>query len=195
MPRFVRLLLIALSATTLLGGCATGYLLENRVQAFTIPDLAVTPPVTYRFERLPSQRFEPSQEGLEGLAYPVLQKAGLLRDDATPRYSVQVSAGIQRILAPWADPWPHWGWGFGPGGAGWSTYRTIPYIESSWFQREVRVIVRELATHRVVFEGHAANEGPWLDNIYVLPAMFEAALQGFPNPPEGRRRVSIQVGR
>jgi hypothetical protein len=29
----------------------------------------------------------------------------------------------------------------------------------------------------------------------VLPAMFDAAMQGFPTPPAGPRRVDIQVGR
>ena len=57
------------------------------------------------------------------------------------------------------------------------------------------MIVRELPTHRVVYETHAVNDGPWLDNRAVLPAMFEAAMQGFPNPPAGPRRVDILVGR
>jgi hypothetical protein len=28
----------------------------------------------------------------------------------------------------------------------------------------------------------------------VFPVMFEAAMQGFPNPPAGPRRVDIRVG-
>jgi len=27
----------------------------------------------------------------------------------------------------------------------------------------------------------------------VLPVMFQAALQGFPNPPQGLRRVNIEI--
>ncbi|WP_253261902.1 hypothetical protein [Ramlibacter montanisoli] len=57
------------------------------------------------------------------------------------------------------------------------------------------MIVRELASNRVVYETRAVNDGPWLDNNAVLPAMFDAAMQGFPNPPPGPRRVDIQVGR
>ena len=68
-------------------------------------------------------------------------------------------------------------------------------MEQPWYQREVSVLVRDLASNRVVFESRATNEGPWLDNRSVLPAMFEAAMQGFPNPPQGPRRVDIQVGR
>ncbi|RYF43938.1 MAG: hypothetical protein EOO25_01525 [Comamonadaceae bacterium] len=67
-------------------------------------------------------------------------------------------------------------------------------MEQPWFQREVAVIVRELAGGKVVFESRAASDGPWLDNPTVLAAMFDAALQGFPTVPTGVRRVNIQVG-
>jgi hypothetical protein len=66
-------------------------------------------------------------------------------------------------------------------------------MEPPWYQREVDIIVRELASNRVVFESHAGNDGPWLDNTAVFPAMFEAALNGFPAPPAGPRRVNIQL--
>ena len=196
MPRIFRLLFTVLAAVALLGGCASGYLLDNRVEAFT-SRTPLTPPPSYRFERLPSQLAAPSQSDLEALADPVLHKAGLLRDDASPRYSVQVSARIQRSVSPWANPWGWgggWGWSYGGSGA-WGFHRPFATMESPWFQREVGVIVRELASNQVVFESRAANDGPWLDNRSVLPAMFEAALQGFPNPPAGPRRVDILVGR
>ena len=102
MPRLVRLFTAALLATTLTG-CATGYLLDNQVQSFSsLPALPAT--ASYRFERLPSQLADPTQAALEGLADPALHKAGLRRDDAAPRYSVQVAARITRTLSPWADP-------------------------------------------------------------------------------------------
>jgi len=188
-----RLLSCILLAASLLSGCAAGYLLDNNVQAFsTLPALPGQP--TYRFERLPSQQ-SPAQAQLEAMADPALHNAGLRRDDANPRYSVQVGARLQRELSPWATPWDGWGWG----GAGWGWgggWGGSPFgrMESPWYQREVSVIVRELASNRVVFESHAANEGPWLDNGSVFPAMFEAALRGFPNPPAGPRRVDIQIG-
>ena len=68
-------------------------------------------------------------------------------------------------------------------------------MERPWFLREVSVIVRELPSNQVVFESHASNDGPGIDNRSVLPAMFEAALQGFPNPPSGPRKVETAVGR
>jgi hypothetical protein len=196
MARIVRLLFATVVATVLLGGCATSFLLDNRVQAFSV-GTPLAEPTSYRFERLLSQLAEPSQATLEAMADPALHKAGLRRDDAAPSYSVQVSARIQRSLSPWADPWGGgWGLGFGIGRPGWGGYfRPYPLMEQPWFQREVSVIVRDLASNRVVFESQAANDGPWLDNRSVLPAMFEAALQGFPNPPTGPRRVDILVGR
>lgn len=184
-------------ATSLLCGCATGYLLDNDVQSFS--GLTALPPQpTYRFERLPSQESQ-AQTQLEAMAGPVLHQAGLRRDDASPRYSVQVTARLQRVLSPWAGPGDSWGWGWGWGGGfghGFG-YAMMPFggMESPWYQREVSVIVRELASNRVVFESHVNNDGPWLDNAAVFPAMFEAALHGFPNPPPGPRRVNIHLGR
>jgi hypothetical protein len=196
MRRFVACLVAAVAALTL-SGCATGYLLDNQVQTFS--HLAAVPvPATYRFERLPSQQTaDPAQTHLEVAADTALHRAGFRRDDANPRYSVQVSARIQRVLSPYADPWmSSFGWGFGYAGRGVGVGfgGAMPYMESPWFQREVSVIVRELATSRVVYESRAHNSGPWLDNTVVIPAMFDAALQGFPNPPPGPRRVDMQIG-
>lgn len=192
------------AAAVVLSGCASTYLLDNQVQSFSqLP--AMPAPSTYRFERSLSQQADPAQQALENLADAALFKAGLRRDDAAPRFSVQVGARTERMLSPYADPywgpWGPWGWGGGWGlGFGGRHFGVglggpWPHADSYWFHREVTVLVRELATNRVVYETHAINDGPWFDNRTVLPAMFEAAMQGFPNPPQGPRRVDIQVGR
>jgi hypothetical protein len=198
MVRIARFL-AAFAAALVLTGCATSYKLDNQVRSFSqLPAMPAQP--SYRFDRSLSQQVDPAQQALEALADPALHKVGLRRDDSAPRYSVQVSARTERTLSPYADPWGPWGWGgWGLGfhgrhmglgfGGPW------PRTDSYWFHREVTVIVRELPTHRVVYETHAVNDGPWLDNRAVLPAMFEAAMQGFPNPPAGPRRVDILVGR
>lgn len=199
MKRFFSLA-AALFAAAALSGCATGYLLDNQVQTYS--HLAAVPAQpTYRFERLPSQQAaDPLQTSLETLADPALHQAGLRRDDAAPRYSVQVAARAERRLSPYADPWDYGGWGgwglgvghrgigFGIGGP------LFPRMEQPWYHREVSVIVRELASNKVVYETHAVNDGPWLDNREIFTRMFEAAMQGFPNPPQGPRRVDIHVG-
>ena len=177
----------------LLGGCATSYQLDNTVQSFSsLP--AIASPATYRFERLPSQQ-APQQGEMESLADPALHKAGLARDDANPRYSVQISARLQPVLSPWSDPWGGWG-GFGRRrgfGFGFGIGGRFGDMESPWYHREVGVVVRDLGSGKVVFESRASNDGPWSSNTSVFPAMFEAALQGFPNAPAGPRQVNIQV--
>lgn len=204
----MRLPLLALVLmTVLLSGCATGYRLDNAVESYSnLQALPANP--TYRFEWLPSQRGHPQQLQLESWADAALFQAGLRRDDAAPRYSVQVDASLQRMLSPWADPWLGWGgWSGWSLGAGWGRHHPrgvglgltfgdpwFPRTDQIWYHREVRVLVRELAGNQVVYETRAINDGPWLDNAAVFPAMFQAALQGFPNPPPGVRRVDIQVG-
>jgi hypothetical protein len=186
--------LAALAAA--LSGCASTYLLDNRVQTFSsLPQLPANP--SYRFDRLPSQQAFAAQSQLEAFADPALFRAGFRRDDAQPQYAVQITARVQPVLSPWADPWDGWGgWGFGYGhrGFGFGFGAPFPRMEQPWWQREVGIVVREIASNRVVYETRAANEGPLLDNGAVLPAMFDAALQGFPNPPQGVRRVDIQLG-
>ena len=192
----LKLLGLAVVAAWLLAGCASTYVLDNNVQAFSsLTSLPAQP--SYKFERLPSQQ-APGQAQLEAMADPALHKAGLRRDDANPHYSVQVSGGIVPILSPWADPWRGWGWGGGWGVGfhhrGFGMGLGGPWgMEPPWYHREVSVIVRELPSNRVAFESHASSDGPWRDNTEVLPAMFEAAMHGFPNPPPGVRRVDVQV--
>lgn len=197
MATFVRSMGLAATAAALFGlaGCAGTYLVDNRVQSFSsLP--ALPPAPTYRFERLPSQVADPAQAALESLADPALHKAGLRRDDAAPRYSVQVSARTARVFSPWADPWD-WGWGVGYGrrfhrgafGFGLSSW------DQAWFEREVAVVVRDLPSQTVVFESKVGNDGPLRDSSSVLTAMFEAALHGFPNPPQGVRRVEVPLAR
>ena len=183
-------------ATVLLSGCATSYVLDSNVQSFSSLTALPAQP-TYRFERLPSQQ-APDQAILESMADPALHKAGLRRDDSNPRYSVQVSTRLQPVLSPWADPWDTWGWGgFGRhhrrSGFGFGFGSRLSSMEPSWYHREVAVIIRELSANRVIFESRAAHDGPWSSNASIFPPMFEAAMQGFPNPPAGPRVVNITV--
>jgi hypothetical protein len=181
-----------LVAVFVLAGCA-GYTLDNTVQSFSQLQGTLPAPATYRFERLPSQQ-DPVQAQLETMADQALHAAGLRRDDTSPRYSVQVNARTAETLSPWADPWDRYGWG--GGGWGWRRHYGVGFgmhYEPPWYHREVNVIVRELATNRVVYESRAISDGPYFDAAKVFPAMFQAALQGFPNPPPGPRVVNIQI--
>jgi hypothetical protein len=189
---FIKFCGIALLAV--LSGCASTYVLDSSVQSFSqLP--AVPSPPTYRFDRLPSQQVA-NQAQIEAMADPALHQAGLRRDDANPRLAVQIGARLQEVISPWADPWgPRWGFGAGWArrhhGLGWG-FGALD-LEPSWFHREVTLVIRDVATGRVVYETRAVNDGPWRDSARVLPAMFQAAMQGFPNPPSGPRRVDVQV--
>jgi hypothetical protein len=194
MKRWARFAAIALAAVFAgtLAGCASTYTLDNTVQSFSQIQ-GLPSPATYRFERLPSQQ-DASQVQLEALAGGALNAVGLKRDDSHPHYAVQINARTEATLSPWADPWDRFGLGFG--GWGWRrrwglgmSYNTEP----PWYHREVNVIVRDLAANKVVYESRAISDGPYFDAAKVFPAMFQAALQGFPNPPSGPRVVNIQV--
>ena len=191
MAKASRLLPLLLLAAAALSGCATSFVLDNSVQSFST--LAAVPAQpSYRFERLPSQQQFQFQGQVEAMADPALFRAGLRRDDATPQLSVQVTARVQRALSPWADPWDGWS------GRGWGRHGAFggPFgrMEQPWFHREVDVVMRDVPTNRVVYETHAVNDGPWGDNAAVFPAMFHAALEGFPNAPGGPRQVNVKIG-
>ncbi|MDM0024747.1 DUF4136 domain-containing protein [Variovorax saccharolyticus] len=212
-------ILAVLLAATALSGCATRWVVDSDVRTFS--SMAGVPAgATYRFERLPSQQVEEAtQQQLEAMAGAALDGVGLRRDDAAPQLSALIGARVSAELSPWADPWlvggpwfgpgPGWGcagaWGCGRGWGGWGGPRgwygggwygpAFGPPPTPWFAREVSIVLRELPSNRVVFETHARNDGPYSNSATILPVMFQASLQGFPNPPLGVRRVNIEIPR
>jgi hypothetical protein len=71
----------------------------------------------------------------------------------------------------------------------------FPRFETPYYQRQVQVVVRHAASGRVVYETRAAHDGRWNSTPGLWTAMLDAALQGFPVPPEGLRQVNIEVPR
>ncbi len=193
----LRFLLAILLAVTALSGCSTLRTVDNEVQSFS--SLSALPAqAAFRFERLPSQQAAPQRVAeLEAMAEQALVKAGLRRDDGGAQYGVQIGVRMEREdRVDWPDAW--WYGGFpgqrfsrlGPWSSTWSStwMHTTP-----WFQREVSLILRDLRTGQVVYETHAAQEGSWSDSRRILPAMFAAALSGFPAAPTGVRKVNIEL--
>ncbi len=191
---------LLVAALVLLAGCSGMRIVDSDVRAFTTHQ-GVTVPASYRFERMLSQqaRGEP-QERLEAIVQAELAKVGMRRDDAAARYSVAFELRVARDpRAPWDDP-PYWGGMYRslivtPGG----TILHVPTLplqfDLPYYRREIQLLVRRLSDGQLVFESRAHHDGRWSDDAAVVPAMFEAALSGFPNPPQGLRRVDVQLPR
>lgn len=189
-----------LAVAVLLAGCSGMRIVDSDVQAYTTRQ-GVTEPMTYRFERTPSQqaRGEP-QDRLEAIVQDELTKVGMQRREAEPRYSVSFEVRLARDpRAPWDDP-PYWG--AMRGGVIVTPTGTIVHVpmvamqfDMPYYRREVHLLVRRLSDGQLVFESRANHDGRWSDDEAVLPAMFEAALRGFPHPPQGLRRVIVEIPR
>ncbi len=197
-----RATLVILAVAAALAGCASTYTLDSSVQTYSaMAGLPVQ--AGYRYERLPSQAADPAQSRLEAWTDASLARAGLHRDDATPRYSIQVWNRLQRVSYPGAAYPPVGGWGsigFGShSGVGIGLGMGFPIggwgDTTPWYQREVGLVMRELPGGRVVYETRAYNEGHWIAPERVLPAMLDAALQGYPQPAAGVRRVATPLVR
>lgn len=197
--------LAAFCLTATLAGCASTWVVDSSVKTFS--SLSAMPAdATYRFERLPSQQADEGRQAqLESMASAALTRVGLRRDNAKPAYGAQISARVTSTLSPWADPWlypPGWGPGYGVGyglgygrgwyGGGWYG-PAFPQASNPWYEREVGLVLRDVRSGQVVYETSARNDGPYSSSAVILPIMFDAALQGFPTPPSGERKVDIAV--
>ena len=192
------------TALALLAGCSGMRLIDNEVTSHARWQGAPAGPGTaYRFERLPSQQtaappFEPGQDQLEALAQAAFGKLGLVHLPDAALLVVQLSATT--VVQPgYSGGWP----GFpmvsiGAGTAGSHIGMTFPFgrpPEPPLYIREVQIIIRDSRSLAVVYETRARHSGPWSDTRALLPVMVEAALNGFPNPPAGPRRVNVQIPR
>lgn len=183
-----------LAASAVLGGCASKVIIDSEVRSVSrLPASTVKP--AYRFERQIALT-DAQQKEIEGWADGPLFRAGLQRDDAQPRYSVQVGARVQPVVTyvggvrsgVWVAP-PYRGihpYGLRPFGS-------MRPMETAWYQYEASVTLRDIATSQVVYETRATSEQPWNNPGSIFPALFDMALQGFPVPPEGVRRLRVET--
>lgn len=183
--------LAACAGSLLVAACAAPTSVNTTVQSFG--GLAAMPSrATYRFERLPSQAQAPGQARLEALADAALFNAGLRRDDAAPTFGVQVSARAQSVPSAGGTSL---GIGIGGGGGGASVGFGFGIPIGGGGTRnenEVSVVLRDVASDRVVYESRARTGSPLADDR-VVAALFAAALQGFPQAPPGTRSVTVPL--
>lgn len=200
--------LVLAALTALLAGCASTRVVDSEVKSF-----AQTPAPakgqTYRYERLPSQQASAdAQTRLEALADAALARAGLLRRDDAARYSVQISVSSVLARGDAHDPYgfasfgygwrPYYrlGFGYGYGPAYWRypghSHFAAPY---SAHRHDLTLVLRDLGSQQIAYETRASHEGVSTDLPALLPALLEAALKDFPNPPQGARQVRVELPR
>ncbi len=182
-----------------LSGCASLRSVSSEVSTFGDWPQA-RKPTTFRFERLPSQQSQPTQQqAVEDSARKALEAAGfaVAPDSAEPDVLVQVGVRVSRTeFSPWDDPlW--WNGGFGYwrrrpwGGAGWWGYP--PPLNSTRFDREVAVLIRDRTEGKPLYEAHARNDGSSAGSAELIDAMFAAALKDFPAVGLNPRTVVVQM--
>jgi hypothetical protein len=194
--------LLSLAGAALLAGCSGMRIVDSDVNAYSTLS-AVPAGATYRFERLPSQeRAGEPQSRIESMAAQSLARVGLTRNDASPRYSVLVGARVQATdRDPWGSAWQPWGFmSHQPVVTRSGQVVYVPVFPSGgpplpWYEREVSIVMRDIATGQVVYETRAEHSGRWSDNAAVLPVMFDAALRNFPAATPGPQRVAIEIPR
>lgn len=188
--------LAALTASALLAGCSTVREVNSTVQSFSALN-TIPVPATYRLETLPSQQGQMNFPAIEAQAQHALARVGMTRDDSRPGVVVQISAVARyaRDYASWPyyDPYwgPRWGWGMSYGrGFGWgfggSMMMDGPPLE---YYRAVSIVMRDIKTQQIVYETSAQRQDVWTDDPAIFGILFDAALTGFPKPPQGPRNV------
>jgi len=187
-------------------GCASNRLVESDVNAFHRWNGAPPAPGTlYRLERLPSQQAAGAQQDyLESLSRAARERVGLRLDSPVARLGVQVQLNMLVVeRGPYGYGYGYDG-GFGlatPGiflgggsrGASFGLSFPLRFSEPPSYRRELTLLMRDLASGQVVFETRALSDSMQNDLPALLPAMLEAALRGFPQPPAGTRRIPVDL--
>ena len=176
--------LAAVAASTLLSGCATTWIVDNRVQTFSQLQTAPSP-ATYRFERLPSQQAQPQQaQMLEDVARPAIEGAGLVAapEGVVPDVTVQVGARIsETALSPYDDPF--WYGGYGGYGSGIRSYTE--------YHSQIGLHIRQNVTNAPLFDGRAMARSRTNRLEALLPSLVDAMFTGFPGQNGETVKITI----
>ena len=203
MPQWRRIAGIAAMAcaSLWLAGCAGVRTIDSDVQSYSTLQQVPAPP-TYRLQLLPSQvALGPQFDTVVQQAEASLAGVGLRRDDRQGSVIAQIDVQARYIPDSWLLPGspynPYGGLGWGPGwGWGWGWRGGIAWRDTgpSLHYRAVQLTLRDVQTQQVVYETSARYEDVWVDDLVIYRILFDSALNGFPKPPQGPRRVSTTVG-
>ncbi|HYW56164.1 MAG TPA: DUF4136 domain-containing protein [Polaromonas sp.] len=205
MKRLLSTFLFAVSLAALVSGCGTTRTVHSDITSFARWTPAPPAPgATYRFERLPSQQqADPYQAQLEASAQAALAKVGMQFNPQAAAFSVQISASTLPMVRP--------GWGgfdrpfggssiFIGGGSGGGSIEVgmgfpLGGMDPHIYRRDISIVMRDLRSNAVVYETRAISDDPWHESRPLMGAILDAALLGFPVPPPGPRRVSVEIPR
>lgn len=187
------------SACIWLAGCAGVRTIDSDVQSYSTLQQVPAPP-TYRLQLLPSQiALGPQFDTVIQQAEASLAGVGLRRDDRQGSVIAQIDAQARYIPDSWLMPGspynPYGGLGWGPGW-GWGWRGGIAWRDTgpSLHYRAVQLTLRDVQTQQVVYETSARYEDVWVDDQVIYRILFDSALNGFPQPPQGPRRVTTTTG-
>ena len=182
-------------ASLWLAGCAGVRTIDSDVQSYSTLQQLPSPP-TYRLQLLPSQiALGPQFDTVVQQVEASLAGVGLRRDDAQGSVIAQIDAQARYIPDSWLMPGspyhPYGGLGWGPAwGWGWRGGMVWRDTGPSLHFRAVQLTLRDVKTQQVVYETSARYEDVWVDDQVIYRILFDSALNGFPKPPQGPRRVS-----
>lgn len=158
----------------------------------------------YAFERLPSQQQDAgadAQARLEAAASAALERVGFTPAPDAARADVLVQFGSRQAQVLTAPPRVSIGIGIGTGfGGGFGRHGGVGVgFGSGWYggdrlrdRTELGLLLLDRASHQVLVEVQARNDSRY--GADDLPeAMFDAALQGFPDLVAGTRSVTVPL--
>lgn len=188
-------------ASLWLAGCAGVRTIDSDVQSYSTLQQLPSPP-SYRLQLLPSQiALGPQFDTVVQQAEASLAGVGLRRDDTQGSVIAQIDAQARYIPDSWLMPGssypPYGSFGWGPGwGPGWGWRGSLLWRDNgpALHYRAVQLTLRDVNTQQVVYETSARYEDVWVDDQVIYRILFDSALNGFPKPPQGPRRVSTTIG-
>lgn len=179
---------------SLLAACSSIRQVDADVNAFSGPTAAVKG-ATYRFEQLPSQAKDPMRDKIEAMAETALAEAGLKRNDASARYSVEVGMVSEQFLSqPVILISRHSRFVMASDPLFWPPYVYANALNSTRYRYQLHLVMRDTATARIAYETTAELEVPWSDSINMIQPLLKAALRDYPVPPTGTQKVNVELG-